>query len=285
MQLLGVKREEGGGGGVLKEDLVSKKLENLVQNQDQDGDREQNQQDYEDVGDKEEIEEEHIKQQLQTAYSHYGKTLLERASAKASGGMDWLRKGLGTVTGTQKVYEWLQTRVEDESFVKCLEDAREANNLSYSSKTKSSSPPALKQVEKEVLAQAHQGSESESESERRLNGQEAEGLSEGWELVEKEEVLDAMALFIAAYIQAHPQAMNMKPHELQQALSGAFKELRKSKVVVLWQWGSTIWRLGAMSYGAFTVYTNPWLVRTVLQATWCCSRLAIGATATAIGLL
>lgn len=228
---------------------------------------------------KEEEEEEHIKQQLQTAYSHYGKTLLEKASAKASGGMDWLKKGLGTVTGTQKVYEWLQDRVEDESFVRCLESAREdAKSNSFSSPPS----PALKQVESEVLAQAH---EEDEDSERRLNGQEAEGLSEGWELVEKEEVLDAMALFIAAYIQAHPQAMNMKPQELQQALSGAFKELRKSKVVVLWQWGSTIWRLGAMSYGAFTVYTNPWLVRTVLQATWCCSRLAIGATATAIGLL
>jgi hypothetical protein len=235
-------------------------------------------QNLEQKNDDDEEEEEHIKQQLQTAYSHYGKTLLEKASAKASGGMEWLKKGLGTVRGTQKVYEWLQDRVEDESFVRCLESAREdVKNNNFSSS------PALKQVESEVLAQAHD--EDEDSERRRLNGEEAEGLSEGWEIVEKEEVLDAMALFIAAYIQAHPQAMNMKPHELQQALSGAFKELRKSKVVVLWQWGSTIWRLGAMSYGAFTVYTNPWLVRTVLQATWCCSRLAIGATATAIGLL
>ena len=77
----------------------------------------------------------------------------------------------------------------------------------------------------------------------------------------------------------------MKPQELQKALSIAFKELRKSRMVYLWQWGSCIWRIGAMSYGAFTMYTNPWLVRTVLQAVWCCSRLAIGATATAVGLL
>jgi len=94
-----------------------------------------------------------------------------------------------------------------------------------------------------------------------------------------------MASFIAAYIQAHPQASKLKPQELQKALGIAFKELRKSKVLVLWQWGSAIWRIGAMSYGAFTMYTNPWLVRTVLQAVWCCSRLAIGATATAVGLL
>jgi len=65
--------------------------------------------------------------------------------------------------------------------------------------------------------------------------------------------------------QAHPQASKLRPQELQKALSLAFKELRKSKVVLLWQWGSTIWRIGAMSYGAFTVYTNPWLVRTLLQ--------------------
>jgi hypothetical protein len=63
--------------------------------------------------DDDEEEEEHIKQQLQTAYSHYGKTLLEKASAKASGGMEWLKKGLGTVRGTQKVRACVRTQETD----------------------------------------------------------------------------------------------------------------------------------------------------------------------------
>ena len=74
--------------------------------------------------------------------------------------------------------------MEDDSFVKCLENARDSTkNEGLDSQA------ALQLLEKE-----------ESKNER-LNGEEAEGLSEGWELVEKEEVLDAMALFIAAYIQ------------------------------------------------------------------------------------
>ena len=206
------------------------------------------------------------------------------------------------------MYQLLQDRVDDASFVACLERASEAKVGAKS--------PALEQVEREVLEEQH------GDHEDRANASAgAEGLSEGWELVEKEEVIDAMASFIAAYIQvspnlslplaltlpgprllphnlslslslslcpssqAHPKASKLNPQELQKALGVAIKEIRKSKVVVLWEWSSAIWRLGAMSYGAFTMYTNPWLARAVLQAVWCCSRLAVGATATAVGLL
>ena len=207
------------------------------------------------------------------------------------------------------MYQLLQDRVDDASFVACLERASEAKVGAKS--------PALEQVEREVLDEQH------GDHEDRANASTgAEGLSEGWELVEKEEVIDAMASFIAAYIQvspnlslplaltlgrptladtqslsislslslcpssqAHPKASKLNPQELQKALGVAIKEIRKSKVVVLWEWSSAIWRLGAMSYGAFTMYTNPWLARAVLQAVWCCSRLAVGATATAVGLL
>ena len=95
----------------------------------------------------------------------------------------------------------------------------------------------------------------------------------------------SLSLSLCPSSQAHPKASKLNPQELQKALGVAIKEIRKSKVVVLWEWSSAIWRLGAMSYGAFTMYTNPWLARAVLQAVWCCSRLAVGATATAVGLL
>mmetsp|Transcript_13898 Transcript_13898/g.34969 ORF Transcript_13898/g.34969 Transcript_13898/m.34969 type:complete len:262 (+) Transcript_13898:112-897(+) len=222
---------------------------------------------------------------LEVAYAHEGKSLLQKASTHATQSVDWLKKALGTVTGTQKVYEWLQARVEDESFLRCLEENQD-KDASLKERLLAGEDDAVKRVERDAMARRASGEAEEDEKDTRVKGsEEAEGLSEGWELVEKEEVLDAMAMFIAAYIQAHPQASKLRPQELQKALSLAFKELRKSKVVLLWQWGSTIWRIGAMSYGAFTVYTNPWLVRTLLQATWCCSRLVIGATATAVGLI
>mmetsp|Transcript_8163 Transcript_8163/g.15129 ORF Transcript_8163/g.15129 Transcript_8163/m.15129 type:complete len:240 (+) Transcript_8163:674-1393(+) len=184
-----------------------------------------------------------------------------------------------------QVYEWMQLRVEDASFLKCLEESRGWSVLSTKSKEEALNAPALKEVEEELLDKKQQSEDDDDENSSRANGEEAEGLSEGWELVEKEEVLDAMAMFIAAYIQAHPQASKLTPVEIQKALSVAFKELRKSKVVLLWEWSSTIWRAGAMSYGAFSLYTQPWIVRAALQAMWCGSKLVIGATATAIGLL
>ena len=67
--------------------------------------------------------------------------------------------------------------------MRCLEDSREAKVSGHVSDS-----PALKQVESEVLSKREGAFDEE-----RANGEEAEGLSEGWELVEKEEVLDAMA--------------------------------------------------------------------------------------------
>lgn len=42
-------------------------------------------------------------------------------------------------------------------------------------------------------------------------------------LVEKEDVLDAIGTFVAAYLATLPQAQNMKPADLQQALTSTFK--------------------------------------------------------------
>ena len=58
--------------------------------------------------------------------------------------------------------------------------------------------------------------------------QDLEGLVEeqglgGYVLVEKQDVLDAIGTFVAAYLATVPEAQNMKPAELQQALSSTFR--------------------------------------------------------------
>ena len=40
-------------------------------------------------------------------------------------------------------------------------------------------------------------------------------------MVEKDDVMDAMATFVAAYLMQLPEAQHLKPQELQQALGGA----------------------------------------------------------------
>lgn len=42
-------------------------------------------------------------------------------------------------------------------------------------------------------------------------------------LVEKEDVLDAVSTFIAAYLATIPEAQHMKPTDLQQALTSTFQ--------------------------------------------------------------
>ena len=53
------------------------------------------------------------------------------------------------------------------------------------------------------------------------------------------------------------------------------QELRKSRMRRLWDMGRMIYRLTAFSYGAFSVYENPWLVRAVLAALWTASRVIL----------
>jgi hypothetical protein len=48
-------------------------------------------------------------------------------------------------------------------------------------------------------------------------------------------------------------------------------------VVRLWEWGRALYRITAFSYGAFSVYENPWLVRALLAALWTACRVMVGA--------
>ncbi|KFM23140.1 hypothetical protein F751_3331 [Auxenochlorella protothecoides] len=72
-------------------------------------------------------------------------------------------------------------------------------------------------------------------------------------VVEHADAVAAMSHFIAAYI-----------------------ELRKGRVRRLLDWGRTIYRAVAVSYGAFSAYTNPWLAKAVLTALLTAVRMLAG---------
>ena len=112
----------------------------------------------------------------------------------------------------------------------------------------------------------------------------AEPLQE-WQLVEREDVVAALADYIACYIMTQPEAQAMDPKALQSALTKTFHELHKSRVRRLWDWGKTLYRYSAVGYGAFGIYTNPWLARAALQALWTGSKVVMGAAAYAVPVL
>ena len=53
-----------------------------------------------------------------------------------------------------------------------------------------------------------------------LEAKETEPL-DGYVMVEKDDVMEAMATFVAAYLMQLPEAQHLKPHELQTALASA----------------------------------------------------------------
>ena len=54
------------------------------------------------------------------------------------------------------------------------------------------------------------------------------------------------------------------------------QELRQGRIRKLWAWGRCLYRTIAFSYGAFSVYENPWIVRALLAALWTASRVLVG---------
>ena len=113
---------------------------------------------------------------------------------------------------------------------------------------------------------------------------------EGYVMVEKEDVIDALAAFIAAYIAAHPRASCMPPEKLQLALGSTFGELRrgggggeeggeKGQVRRLWDWGLSVYRGVSWTYGTVSAFTNPWVARLLLAAVYTSARITCGVAA------
>ena len=54
------------------------------------------------------------------------------------------------------------------------------------------------------------------------------------------------------------------------------QDLQKGRVQQVWAWGRCMYRCIAFSYGAFSVYENPWLVRAVITALWAAGKVMLG---------
>jgi hypothetical protein len=70
-----------------------------------------------------------------------------------------------------------------------------------------------------------------------------------------------------------PEGRSMDPKELQRAVAMTMAELRKGRVRRLVDWGKSLYRVGAIGYGAFSMFSNPWVAKAVVAALWSCLRL------------
>mmetsp|Transcript_29000 Transcript_29000/g.92593 ORF Transcript_29000/g.92593 Transcript_29000/m.92593 type:complete len:225 (+) Transcript_29000:171-845(+) len=193
-------------------------------------------------------------------------------------GPTWLEPSLGSSEGTAKIYEVLQEKVESESFLSKLieasstrvfpKDAGEAPPGGTAAVTSFPQADVSKEAWWEVV-----GKEEDPAASRVSDSPEP---LDKYVMVEHEDVVDAIAYFIASYVAAQPQAAKMEPKQLQAALGLAFFELRKGQIKRLWDWGKSLYRCAAVGSGLLSVYTNPWLVNALLSSLFTGSRVVCG---------
>jgi hypothetical protein len=98
-------------------------------------------------------------------------------------------------------------------------------------------------------------------------------------LVTHDDVIDALADFIARLLASHPDAAHLSPKQLQGALSDAVRVVRRSKLRRLWDWGRSAHRWGVWTYGVINIVESPilpWVVQALSYGLWTAARVAVG---------
>ena len=186
----------------------------------------------------------------------------------------YLRRKLATSEGTDEVYANLQREVASPGFLARLRSGAAATT---SDEKTSASPadsddaiPAEFDAEENLRALCDEASLVDDTSE--------------YVFVETEDVISAIAEFVAAYVTAHPQGQSAAPEKLQKALGVALAELRggdKSKVRLVWDYGVGVYRGASWTYATLTSFTNPWIARLIVCAVYTGARLSLGAAGAA----
>jgi hypothetical protein len=193
----------------------------------------------------------------------------------------YLRHKLATSEGTDEVYANLQREVASPGFLARLRSGAAATT---SDEKRSSESPASSPEETTDSDEAE--AVFDAEENLRALCDEASLLDDASEyvFVENEDVISAIADFVAAYVTAHPQGAAAAPESLQKALGLALAELRggdKSKVRRVWDYGVGVYRGASWTYATLTSFTNPWIARLIVCAVYTGARLSLGAAGAA----
>lgn len=216
-------------------------------------------------------------------------TLDSRAACEAArqspASYTWLKPSLKTEQGAEQVFELLQQFVERPEYLATLTTAKQHAERARASQQNGDPGVELREVEQQWTNLMRPSGGVSEDGAATSAGQvsatdtsgSTEDISDNYVMVQKEEVLEAMGTFIAGYIATVPDARDLKPEQLQIALQSAFKEIRKSNLRNLWEWGRSLYRAAAVSYAAFSMFQNPWLVMAILKATWAAAKFLLGA--------
>lgn len=195
-------------------------------------------------------------------------------------GVEWLGRELNTMEGTAEVLDRLQRKVNSADFLKKLQDPRFCEGVA-------SLPAGATRITTKDGVEVNVDVDDPSwwlwVSDVDVCGTprtEASGLGDGDEdeyiVLDRDDVVDGVADFVARFLSTHPQTENMTPKELQETISYAFTELQmKGTIRKLWDWGKFLYAAGSWTATAVGIYRNPLLIRATLLAIWTSCRLIL----------
>eukprot|EP00897_Mesotaenium_endlicherianum_P001604 jgi/Mesen1/1471/ME000132S00413 len=197
---------------------------------------------------------------------------------KRTDGVEWLGRELNTAGGTSNVLGFLERKVQSPEFLEQLKSPTSHHEEGPAEGLSKTQVCTKGEVEAEIDVDdpdwwlvpdaKTRGVEQKEECEE-LDG-------DSYVLVDKEDVIDGIASFVARYLAYHPQTKGMTPVQLQQTLGYALSELRlKGTVRRFWDWGKFLYTVGCWSATFVSIYKNPLLVRAAMIAIWTSCRVIL----------
>lgn len=96
-------------------------------------------------------------------------------------------------------------------------------------------------------------------------------------VIDHDDVVDALASFVASYLACVPAASQLAPKDLRRALLVSVDDAKRGRLRRALDWGAAAYKIVVIGYGAFSAYTSPWVAKALLGALWAALR-TIGRT-------
>ncbi|XP_020257481.1 uncharacterized protein LOC109834005 [Asparagus officinalis] len=101
-----------------------------------------------------------------------------------------------------------------------------------------------------------------------------DGDPDGYVHVSKEDIVEAIACFMAAYLSSLKETKDLTPNQLQEALSKTFSAKgRKGKLRKAWDGSIVIYNVASWSATAIGMYHNPAIFKAAAGAFWSSCRV------------
>jgi hypothetical protein len=212
----------------------------------------------------------------------------------------YLRGLLSTPEGTREVYARLLARVETPVFLKNLEDrgrrrddddeedddddddddddyddpSFDVMDPNWWENATTTTTPATATTDALVEIQDAVPTTNANANETARDGEP------GWVVVSRDDAVDAVADFVAAFVSSHPAAADYPPEKMQRALASALRDLQtrgdKTSARRLWDSGVSVYRGCHWTYSAASTATNPLVAQLVLGAVYTSARVVCG---------